>query len=69
MWVQQQQEQEQHGRIAKATLSSSTHITDLDTEMKRHQMDSGCCGMSMLSDRRYFPYGVTDGSVVKVHTA
>ena len=32
-------------------------------------MDSGCCGMSMLSDRRYFPYGVTDGNVVKVHTA
>jgi hypothetical protein len=32
-------------------------------------MDSGCCGMSMLSNPAFYPYGLGDGKVIRVHTA
>ena len=36
---------------------------------KRMQMDSGCCGMSMLSNPAYFCYGLADGKKINIHTA
>ena len=44
-------------------------ISDDPTKTVKLQMDSGCCGMSMIGDRNYFPYGLADGDAIKVHTA
>ena len=44
-------------------------IVDEESEINRLQMDSGCCGMSMLSDPASYPYGLGDGKVIRVHTA
>ena len=44
-------------------------ISDDPTKTVKLQMDSGCCGMSMISDQSYYPYGLADGKVIRIHTA
>ena len=44
-------------------------ISDDPTKKVKLQMDSGCCGMSMIGDNAYYPYGLADGRVIRVHTA
>ena len=40
-------------------------ISDEPTMKVKRQMDSGCCGMSMISDKSYYPYGLADGRVIR----
>jgi hypothetical protein len=54
--------------ITCALINFSLTIAD-DGAMLQMQMDSGCCGMSMLSDPRYFVYGLVDGHMIKIHTS
>jgi hypothetical protein len=49
-------------------LSAKMPIED-DGKVVRQQMDSGCCGMSMLGNPAYFPYGLAHGNKINVHTA
>ena len=51
-----------------STLDSRLAIKD-NGKKKRMQIDSGCCGMSMLSSPAYFCYGLADGKKINIHTA
>jgi hypothetical protein len=51
-----------------STLDSRLTIND-NGKKKQMQMDSGCCGMSMLSSPAYFCYGLADGNKINIHTA
>jgi hypothetical protein len=53
--------------MTKSMMGTSTNALDSrlavadNGKHKRMQMDSGCCGMSMLSSPAYFCYGLADG--------
>jgi hypothetical protein len=49
-------------------LDSRLTVVD-NGKHQRMQMDSGCCGMSMLSNPRYLCYGLADGKKINIHTA
>jgi hypothetical protein len=58
------------GSITTANnVGDNIKIVDDEEAGCRLQMDSGCCGMSMINDPNFFPYGLTDGKVIRVHTA
>jgi hypothetical protein len=61
--------------MTKSVMGTSTNALDSrlavadNGKHKRMQMDSGCCGMSMLSSPAYLCYGLADGKKVNIHTA
>ena len=61
--------------MTKSMMGTSANALDsrlavVDTgKCKRMQMDSGYCGMSMLSNPAYFCYGLADGKKINIHTA
>ena len=58
------------GAITTANIvGNNIEIADDEGAVSQLQMDSGCCGMSMINDPNFFPYGLTDGKVIRVHTA